>query len=367
MRTYPRGVFTLPTRAAEADSRANPHGPAVRCIGLSKHFNGTSAVADASIELPRSSILALLGPSGVGKTTVLRMIAGFEAPDAGVIEVEGRVVVGSGVSTPPERRRVGMVFQDYALFPHMSVRDNIRFGLSSGTSRNDRVEEVLTMVGLSFEAGKMPHELSGGQQQRVALARALAPKPAVILMDEPFSNLDAALRDMVRTEVKQILHDAQASAIFVTHDQDEAFGLADSVAIMLDSTVVQSGTPEEVYVKPATLGVARFLGEIDVLAGVAKDGWVTCELGRLQIAEGPVLNGPVNVAIRPESLRLHPDSGPSVTAEVVNAQFRGIYKLVKVRLRSGITLTAVMGLHIPVVVGEHVEVAVNSTVAAFPA
>ena len=143
MRTYPRGVFTLPTRAAEADSTADPHGPAVRCVGLSKHFNGSSAVADASIELPRSSILALLGPSGVGKTTVLRMIAGFEAPDAGVIEVEGRVVVGSGVSTPPERRRVGMVFQDYALFPHMSVRDNIRFGLSSGTSRNDRVEEVL--------------------------------------------------------------------------------------------------------------------------------------------------------------------------------------------------------------------------------
>jgi iron(III) transport system ATP-binding protein len=260
------------------------------------------------------------------------------------------------------------VFQDYALFPHMSVRDNVRFGLSNGTGRNTRVNEVLELVGLSKEASKMPHELSGGQQQRVALARALAPKPAVILMDEPFSNLDAALRDMVRTEVKQILRDAHASAIFVTHDQDEAFGLADTVAIMLDSTVVQCGTPEEVYVTPATLGVARFLGEIDILGGVAEDGWVTCALGRLQIGEGSsVANGPVNIAIRSESLRLHPDSDSAVTVEVVDAQFRGIYKLVKLRLPSGIMLTAVMGLHIPVAVGEHVKVAVNSTVAAFPA
>jgi iron(III) transport system ATP-binding protein len=361
-------VFTLPTRTAVAEEAVDPKGPAVRCVGLSKRFNGAGAVSDASIELPRGSILALLGPSGGGKTTMLRMIAGFETPDAGVIEVEGRIVVGPDVFVAPERRRVGMVFQDYALFPHMSVRDNVRFGLSNGTGRNTRVDEVLELVGLFKEASKMPHELSGGQQQRVALARALAPKPAVILMDEPFSNLDAALRDMVRTEVKQILRDAHASAIFVTHDQDEAFGLADTVAIMLDSTVVQCGTPEEVYVTPATLGVARFLGEIDILGGVAEDGWVTCELGRLQIGEGAsVPNGPVNVAIRSESLRLHPDSDSAVTVEVVDAQFRGIYKLVKLRLPSGIMLTAVMGLHIPVTVGQHVKVAVNSTVAAFPA
>jgi iron(III) transport system ATP-binding protein len=365
-------MHPLTLRSSRPNTAIDTSAPAVRCTSLTKRFGTTEAVANVTFEVPRGSLMALLGPSGGGKTTTLRLIAGFEVPDSGLIEVEGNVVAGSGRPVPPERRRVGMVFQDYALFPHMSVRDNVAFGVPGSKERQTRVGEALEMVGLSREADRMPHELSGGQQQRVALARALAPNPAIVLLDEPFSNLDAALRDMVRKEVQQILRDAGASAIFVTHDQDEAFGLADKVCIMLDSTIVQTGTPEEVYMNPATLDVARFLGEENVLDGVASNGSVTCELGTLQIgpdaeAARRVPDGPVKVAVRPESLRLHPENGPSVAAEVVAREFRGIYKLVTVQLPSGMRLTAVMGLHIPVTVGEQVQVAVNATVSAFPA
>jgi iron(III) transport system ATP-binding protein len=345
----------------------NPDGHAVHCINLTKSFGGVEVVSNVNLELARGDILALLGPSGGGKTTTLRLIAGFETPDSGTIEVEDDIVAGPNFLLPPEKRRVGMVFQDYALFPHMNVVNNVRFGLPNDDGRDKRVAEVLDIVGLTNQSLKWPHELSGGQQQRVALARALAPNPVVVLMDEPFSNLDAALRDMVRNEVKQILRNAQASAIFVTHDQDEAFGLADQVAIMLGSTVVQTGTPEEVYVAPVNLDVARFLGEVDILDGDAFAGWVTCEMGRLPLQGSAELTGPVKIAIRPESLRLHPQSGPSVPAVVIASEFRGIYKLVKVQLASGITLNAVMGLHIPVNVGDDVQVGVNSTVTAFRA
>ena len=345
---------------------ADDSGFAVRTVDLTKRFDDAEAVTNASFDLPRKSILALLGPSGGGKTTILRLIAGFEAPDSGRIEVNGTVVAGNGKIVPPERRRVSMVFQDYALFPHMTVRSNVAFGLKGGSASQQRVSDVLDMVGLGPEADRMPHQLSGGQQQRVALARALAPNPAVVLLDEPFSNLDAALRGRVRSEVREILREAEASAIFVTHDQDEAFGLADTVAIMLDSTIIQTGTPEEVYVSPATLCVARFLGEENILDGEAADGYVTCELGRLPLSNGSAATGHVKVAVRPETLRLHPEEGYSVAAEVVSREFRGVYKVVKVRLPSGLQISAVMGLHIPAAVGDLVQVAVNSTVAAFP-
>ena len=360
-------MFSPPTRSTLSHPARDPDALAVRCVGISKHFGAFDAVLNASLELERGSILALLGPSGGGKTTTLRLIAGFETPDEGVIEVEGQVVASSERLMRPEERRIGMVFQDYALFPHLSVRANVGFGLAKNDLRDRRITEALEMVGLSENDQRMPHELSGGQQQRVALARAMAPNPAVILMDEPFSNLDAALRDRVRTEVKQILRDANASAIFVTHDQDEAFGLADFVAIMLGSTVVQTGTPTDVYVNPATLEVAQFLGENNIFDGEAKHGWVDCELGHLPLINDSQVSGPVNVAVRPESIRLNPDSGPSVTGEVVDREFRGIYQLVHVRLPSGFVLSAVMGLHIPAEVGMTVPVGVNSTVAAFPA
>jgi iron(III) transport system ATP-binding protein len=342
-------------------------GFAVRTVGLTKRFGTVAALTNASFDLPRKSILALLAPSGGGKTTMLRLIAGFETPDAGQIEVDGTIVAGPGRLVPPERRRVGMVFQDYSLFPHMTVRGNVAFGLERGPASQQRASDVIDMVGLGAEADRMPHELSGGQQQRVALARALAPNPAVVLLDEPFSNLDAALRGKVRSEVREVLRAAEASAVFVTHDQDEAFGLADIVVIMLNSTIVQVGTPEDVYVSPATLGVARFLGEENILDGESAGGYVTCELGRLPLSNGSAVAGHVKVAVRPETLRLHPEEGHSVAAEVMSREFRGIYKVVRIRLPSGLQLSAVMGLHIPSAVGDTVQVAVNSTVAAFPA
>ena len=343
--------------------------PAVRCVGLAKRFGATIAVREASFEVGRGALMALLGPSGGGKTTLLRMIAGFESPDAGSVEIDGKTMVNGRGPVPPEQRRVGMVFQDYALFPHMSVRDNVAFGAAKGPERDDRVTSVLGLVGLESAAERMPHQLSGGEQQRVALARALAPRPAVVLLDEPFSNLDAALRARVRGEVREILRAADTAAVFVTHDQDEAFGLADQVGLLLDHTVVQVGTPEDVYLHPASLDVARFLGEANVLDGAASGGSVVCELGTLALGGDAALEGPVKVAVRPETLRLHPEpeDGPSVAAEVVGREFHGIYKLVTLRLPSGTTLSAVMGLHVPATVGETVQVGVNSFVSAFPA
>ncbi|MEX2430726.1 MAG: ABC transporter ATP-binding protein [Dehalococcoidia bacterium] len=320
---------------------------------------------NASLSVPRGALMALLGPSGGGKTTVLRLIAGFEVPDQGSIDISGVVVADKQRFVPPDRRRVGMVFQDYALFPHMIVRANVGFGLA-GKERDQRVNAVLSMVGLTAEAERMPHELSGGQQQRVALARALAPNPDVVLLDEPFSNLDAALRDKVRTDVKRILREAGASAIFVTHDQDEAFGLADAVGIMLGGTVVQTGAPEDVYLHPSSLEVARFLGDANLLEGEARDGFITSPLGKLQLDERAAVSGPATAVIRPETVRLQPEEGPSVTATVIDRQFRGIYKAGTLRLQSGHVVRAVMGLHIPCEVGDVVQVAVNSPVSAFP-
>jgi iron(III) transport system ATP-binding protein len=370
-------MLTLPRSSAQATPAPDQTAPAVRCVGLTKryhtydaktkHYSSFDAASGVNLDLQRGEILALLGPSGVGKTTTLRLIAGFEAPDSGTIEIDGTRVAGGGTLVPPEQRRVGMVFQDYALFPHMSVRANVAFGLENSSDRAYRADEVLSMVGLGELGSRMPHELSGGQQQRVALARALAPRPAVVLLDEPFSNLDAAMREMVRSDVRDILREAHASAVFVTHDQDEAFGLADQVGIMLDATIVQTGRPEDVYLNPATLGVAQFLGEENILDGVAAEGYVDCELGRLPLGTGASLSGQVKIAVRPETLRLYPDSGPSISAEVIGREFRGIYKLVSVRLPSGIQLSAVMGLHIPVSVGDSVEVGVNSSVSGFPA
>ena len=341
--------------------------PAVRCAGLAKSFDGTEAVLNASFDLPAGAVLALLGPSGCGKTTILRMIAGFESPDAGTIELEDHLVAGPGHNLPPEQRRVGMVFQDYALFPNMSVRANVGFGISKAPDRDERVEEVLDLVGLAGTGERMPHQLSGGQQQRVALARALAPRPTVVLLDEPFSNLDAALRGRVRNEVRQILRRSGTSAVFVTHDQDEAFALADLVGVMLDHRVVQVGTPEEVYLYPLTLEVAAFLGVDNILEGTLSGDAVTCELGTLETGGPTPGDGPVTVAIRPQTIRLEPAAHPGVTAEVISREFHGTYKDIKLRLPSGAVVRAIMGLHIPADVGDQVTATVNSYVSVYHA
>jgi len=248
-------------------------------------------------------------------------------------------VAAPGSFVPPERRRVGMVFQDYALFPHFDVAGNVAYALGRGGSER-RVTEVLRLVGLERLGDRYPHELSGGQQQRVALARALAPTPETILLDEPFSNLDASLRARVRQETREILLEAGVTALFVTHDQEEALSLADTVAVMRDGSMVQYGTPEHVYGRPADHWVAAFLGEAVILRGEARGGMVSCELGRF--TADPSASGPVDVMIRPESITLStiPQPGHRETHEAVvtGREFYGHDQLVTVRLESGTEL-----------------------------
>ncbi len=307
--------------------------PAIDARGVDKRFGRTRAVDGATLKVPEGELVALLGPSGSGKTTLLRVIAGFEEPDAGRVAIAGRPVAGDGAWVEPEHRRIGMVFQDGALFPHLTVERNVAFG----ASRRERVAECLELVGLSGRAASYPHELSGGERQRVALARALAADPEVVLLDEPFASLDAGLRDALRAEVAGILRAAGTSALLVTHDQAEALSLAGTVAVMREGRVEQVGTPEEIYERPQSRWVAEFLGEADVIPGTASQGMVECELGRFGAA--PELAGRVSVVIRPESVAI--GSGPAsghAEGVVIARSFYGHDQLVHVELPSGLRL-----------------------------
>ncbi len=308
---------------------------AIEVVDVDKDFGATHAVAGASLGVPRGSLVALLGPSGSGKTTLLRLIAGFEAPDRGTVAIGGRLVAGDGAWEEPERRRIGMVFQDGALFPHLTVAANVGFGDAS----KERVRECLALVGLADRSSSYPHELSGGERQRVALARALAPEPEVILLDEPFASLDAGLRLGLREDVARILRDAGASALLVTHDQQEALSLADHVAVMRAGRVEQIGTPEDLYAYPRTRWVAEFLGEAEVFTGTVADGVVECELGRFPAPEGEGGGGSVEVVVRPEVLVLDRVNGAplvdGVPARVVGGSFYGHDQVVLLELASG--------------------------------
>jgi iron(III) transport system ATP-binding protein len=305
----------------------------VRLRGVSKSFGVLEAVREVSLEIERGELMAVLGPSGCGKTTLLRTIAGFERPDAGCVVISDEMVAGPARFVPPERRRIGMVFQDYALFPHLTVTANVAFGLANRPreEREAMTRRTLELVGLQHKSSRHPHELSGGERQRVALARALAPEPAVVLLDEPFSNLDATLRAGLRREVELILRDAEATALLVTHDQEEALSLADRVAVMREGRIVQVGAPEDVYVRPASRWAAQFVGEVNVLAGVAHGRAVETELGLFDL-RAPA-TGAVHVAVRPEQLELRADHDGN--AEVVAREFRGHDVLYRLRHEGG--------------------------------
>jgi iron(III) transport system ATP-binding protein len=305
----------------------------VRLQDVSKAFGPVEAVREVSLEIDRGELVAVLGPSGCGKTTLLRTIAGFERPDAGRVVVSGEVVAGPDRFLPPERRRIGMVFQDYALFPHLTVTANVSFGLADRPreQREALTRRTLELVGLQHKSNRHPHELSGGERQRVALARALAPEPELVLLDEPFASLDASLRAGLRREVELILRDAEATALLVTHDQEEALSLADRVAVMREGRIVQVGAPEDVYVRPASRWAAQFVGEVNVLAGVARGSGVETELGTFDL-RAPA-SGTVHVAVRPEQLELRADHDGN--AEVVAREFRGHDVLYRLRHEGG--------------------------------
>ena len=304
---------------------------------VSKRYGATEAVRDLDLRAHRGELLTLIGPSGCGKSTTLRLIAGLERPTSGTIRIADKVVAGSSWRAP-ERRRVGLVFQDHALFPHLDVAANIAFGLHrlGGDQRRARMAEVLDLVRLSPLAGRYPHELSGGEQQRVALARALAPQPAVVLLDEPFSSLDETLRANVRADTVAVLREAETTAIFVTHDQTEALSISDRVLVMREGVVEQADTPVKVFESPATRFVASFMGDADFLPAHDNGVGLVCEIGIVSTRPGWEADEQVDVVLRPHevAMRRSPD-GP---AEVVAVEYRGPFVLHTLRLASGRTV-----------------------------
>ena len=323
---------------------------ALSCRSIRKRFNGAIAVDGFDLDVEDGVLMALLGPSGCGKTTALRVIAGFEKPDSGVVNVRDRMVAGRGTWVPPEKRRVGMVFQDWVLFPHLDVHDNVAFGLRS-EGRRERVGEVLEMMRLSGLERRMPHELSGGQQQRVALARALAPSPEVVLLDEPFSNLDASLKAEVRMEVRAILHEAKATAIFVTHDQEEALAMADEMAVMDAGRILQVGTPHDVYQAPVNLRVASMVGDANLIPGDVVAGVASTPVGRFPA--GAVADGPVHMMVRPEEISIVP--APGGLARIIDTEFYGHDQMVRARLVDGHVLEVRL-------LGPHPDLRIDATI-----
>jgi iron(III) transport system ATP-binding protein len=316
-------------------------------------YGDQEVVRGLGFSVRRGAIACLLGPSGCGKTTVLRCIAGFETIQEGEIRLAGRVVSGAGVMLPPERRRIGMVFQDYALFPHLTVAANIAFGLHSDPQRAARVRELGELVGLSATLDKYPHEISGGQQQRVALARALAPRPELLLLDEPFSNLDVDLRERLSLEVREIIKASGATAVLVTHDQQEAFAMADEIGILQGGRIQQWDSPYNLYHRPANRFVADFVGQGVFLPAKAING------SQLQIELG-VLQGDAHgmedleVLLRPDDV-VHDDAAPT-QAEVVHKAFRGAEILYTLRLASGRKVLALVPSHHNHALGEKIGI-----------
>ncbi len=336
--------------------------------GLTKAYADTPVLSGVDLHVPSGSLTALLGPSGCGKTTLLRLVAGFDDPDSGTVALGDRVDTGAGPSVPALRRGIGFVPQEGGLFPHLSVAANISFGLPRRQRRDGgRVRELLSLVGLdSALADRAPHQLSGGQQQRVALARALAPEPSVVLLDEPFSSLDATLREETRQAVAAALTATGATAVLVTHDQAEALSMADQVAVLRGGRLVQLTDPRTLYRHPADLDVATFVGESVVLDAEVRDGRATSLLGELTL-DGDVADGPARVLLRPEQLRLGAPTGTTPQATVRTIDFYGHDSRVWLDLPGGATVIARLeGSDLPVV-GQQVGITVVGAALPFPA
>ena len=330
---------------------------AVRCIGLTKAFGAVRAVEQLDLTVDQGQVLALLGPSGCGKTTALRLIAGFETPDTGTVEIGGRIVAGPRTLLAPEKRQVGMVFQEYALFPHLNVVDNIAYGIPRTPGRTDRVKEVMSLASLDGLEKRMPHQLSGGQQQRVALARALAPEPEVLLLDEPFSNLDAVLRTQIRQETRDILKASGATAIFVTHSREEALMMGDMIAVMNQGRWEQVDTPRRIFHAPATRFVASFVGIADFLPAHPSNGALHTELGSIPLPSGLPTENHLEIMVRPDDVTIQPfESGQCV---IIERTFQGAFYLYRVALPSG-SVVHCLGHHTEEhAVGTRIDIALN--------
>jgi len=345
-------------------------GMLLEAWGLCHGYNGHQVLNDFTLALERGRIGCVLGPSGCGKTTALRCIAGFERVASGRIALDGQEVSAPGRTVPPELRRIGMVFQDYALFPHLTVTQNIGFGLHSlePTQRARRVGEMIEVIGMASTAGAYPHELSGGQQQRVALARALAPEPRLLLLDEPFSNLDVDLRERLGLEVRDIIKQLGTTAILVTHDQHDAFAIADEIGIMSRGRIEQWGSPYELYHRPATRFVADFVGQGTLLPGVALEGnRIQLELGVFENAvPGDWPRGAaVDVLLRPDDI-LHDDASP-LQARVLHKAFRGAEFLYTLQLPGGGRVLSLVPSHHNHAIGESIGIRLEiDHLVAFP-
>lgn len=333
---------------------------------VTQRYGEHIVVNDVDLTVSSGSIACLLGPSGCGKTTLLRCIAGFEEVAGGEIRIDDEIVSRAGFRLPPEQRRIGMVFQDYALFPHLTVAGNVAFGLGklAGNARQERLEEMLTLVGLAGLGGKYPHELSGGQQQRVALARALAPSPRLILLDEPFSNLDVELRERLSGEVRDILKASGATAVLVTHDQHEAFAIADEIGVVANGRIQQWDTPYNLYHRPANRFVADFVGQGVFLPGsVLASNQVSFELGILESGVPPECKlgcsacgkgCQVDVLLRPDDI-VHDDAS-ELKAIVQHKAFRGAEILYTLRLASGAEVLSLVPSHHNHTLGEPIGI-----------
>ena len=350
---------------------------ALEVTGLHRSYDAP-VLRGLNLRVRTGDLAAVLGPSGGGKTTLLRTVAGFDRADAGAIALGGRLVDAPGIFVKPEHRKVGIVAQTGALFPHLSVARNIGYGLGRGRESRHRVDELLDLVGLSGLGRRMPHELSGGQQQRVAVARALAPRPRLLLLDEPFAALDSSLRSSLRADVRDAIHAERATAVLVTHDQDEALSMADQVSVLREGLVVQTAAPRTVYEEPVDLSVARSLGEAMILPGRLSGRRVTTALGILQVGHCAIAapeSAPVAVLLRPEQLEL--DVADGVNCKVVSTAYfghDGLVGLVPAAPSSsgadgadGALAARVMGPGRVPVVGEVVAVGVRGSVSVYPA